>query len=58
MVCVALFAAQMTAVLVLAEVGEADEPIHEEAARPTETTADTEPEPSETEDHDRHWDDR
>lgn len=37
-VCVALFAAQMTAVLVLAEVGEADEPAHEEAAPPGETT--------------------
>jgi cytochrome c6 len=35
-VCIALFAAQMTAVLVLAEVGEADEP-HGEAT-PTETT--------------------
>ena len=46
-ICVALFAAQLTAVLVLAEVGEADEPIHEEAG-PTETTP-TEPEPSETE---------
>ena len=37
-VCVALFAAQMTAILVLAEVGEADEPAHEEAAPPGETT--------------------
>ena len=37
-VCVALFAAQITAVLLLAEVGEADEPVHEEAA-PTETTS-------------------
>lgn len=37
-VCIALFAAQMTAVLVLAEVGEADEPAHEEAALPGETT--------------------
>ncbi|HEU0247048.1 MAG TPA: cytochrome c [Gaiellaceae bacterium] len=37
-ICVALFAAQMTAVLVLAEVGEADEPAHEEAAPPGETT--------------------
>jgi cytochrome c553 len=36
-VCIALFASQMTAVLVLAEVGEADEPEHGEAA-PTETT--------------------
>ena len=38
-VCVALFAAQMTAVLVLAEVGEADE-AHGEAT-PTETTETT-----------------
>jgi cytochrome c6 len=38
-VCIALFAAQMTAVLVLAEVGEADEP-HGEAT-PTDTTATT-----------------
>ena len=38
-VCIALFAAQMTAVLVLAEVGEADE-AHGEAA-PTETTETT-----------------
>ena len=38
-VCIALFAAQMTAVLVLAEVGEADEP-HGEAT-PTETTETT-----------------
>jgi cytochrome c6 len=37
-VCVALFAAQMTAVLVLAEVGEADEPVHGEA---TPTTTET-----------------
>lgn len=40
-ICVGLFAAQMTAVLVLAELGEADEPVAEEAA-PTETTS-TEP---------------
>jgi cytochrome c6 len=34
-VCVALFAAQLTAVLVLAEVGEADEPVaHEETGEP------------------------
>jgi cytochrome c6 len=39
-VCLVLFAAQMTAVLVLAEVGEADDPVHEEAA-PTETEAET-----------------
>ena len=38
-VCIALFASQMTAVLVLAEVGEADEP-HGEAT-PTETTETT-----------------
>jgi cytochrome c6 len=37
-ICVALFASQITAVLVLAEVGEADEPAQEEAA-PTETTS-------------------
>ena len=49
-VCVALFAAQMTAILVLAEVGEADEPAHEEAAPPGETTGtETTPEPTETE---------
>ena len=36
-VCIGLFLAQMTAVLVLAEIGEADEPVHGEAA-PTETT--------------------
>jgi len=45
-ICVALFACQITAVLVLAEVGEADEPAHEEAAptetMPTETTETTE----------------
>ena len=40
-ICGVFFVAQMTAVLVLAEVGEADEPAHEEAAggeepRPTE----------------------
>ena len=46
-VCALFFAAQMTAVLVLAEVGEADEPVAEEStlgrdrddATPTETTA-------------------
>jgi mono/diheme cytochrome c family protein len=37
-ICVALFACQITAVLLLAEVGEADEPAREEAT-PTETTA-------------------
>ena len=41
-ICVALFAAQFTAVLVLAEVGEADEPVAHEGTTPTETT------PSET----------
>ena len=35
-ICIALFAAQLTAVLILAEVGEADEPVTE--ATPTETT--------------------
>jgi mono/diheme cytochrome c family protein len=40
-VCGVFFAAQMTAVLVLAEVGEADEPVHEEAA------GGEEPEPTE-----------
>jgi len=51
LICVALFASQMTAVLVLAEIGEADEPIHEEAAPPGETTGTetTTPEPTETE---------
>jgi cytochrome c6 len=50
-VCVALFAAQMTAILVLAEVGEADEPAHEEAAPPGETTGTetTTPETTDTE---------
>ena len=42
-VCGVFFAAQMTAVLVLAEVGEADEPAHEEAAGGSEE----EPEPTE-----------
>ena len=37
-VCVALFAAQLTAVLVLAEVGEADEPVAQKETTPTETT--------------------
>ena len=41
-VCVALFAAQMTAVLVLAEVGEADEPAHGEATPTTTETTETE----------------
>jgi mono/diheme cytochrome c family protein len=37
-VCVALFAAQLTAVLVLAEIGEADEPVAQEETTQTETT--------------------
>ncbi|MBM2823200.1 MAG: sulfide dehydrogenase [Thermoleophilia bacterium] len=41
-ICAVLFAAQLTAVLVLAEVGEADEPVAHEETTPTETT------PSET----------
>ena len=36
-VCLALFAAQITAVIVLAQLGEADEPVHAEGT-PTETT--------------------
>jgi cytochrome c6 len=50
-ICVALFAAQITAVLVLAEVGEADEPVHEQAAPPGDTTGTetTTPETTETE---------
>jgi mono/diheme cytochrome c family protein len=49
-ICGVFFVAQMTAVLVLAEVGEADEPVHEETAggeepQPTETG----PPPQETE---------
>jgi cytochrome c6 len=50
-ICGVFFFAQMTAVLVLAEVGEADEPVHEEAAPPGETTGTetTTPEPTETE---------
>ena len=52
-ICGVFFVAQMTAVLVLAEVGEADEPVHEETAagegtEPTETEP-TETEPTETE---------
>ena len=45
-VCGVFFVAQMTAVLVLAEVGEADEPAHEESATGEGTTP-TETEPSE-----------
>jgi len=37
-ICIALFAAQMTAVLLLAEVGETDEPVAQEETTPTETT--------------------
>jgi len=55
-ICGVFFVAQMTAVLVLAEIGEADEPAHEEAAlgeepEPTATEpTETEPtEPTETE---------
>jgi cytochrome c553 len=49
-VCIGLFAAQMTAVLVLAEVGEADEPAHGEATpTTTEPTETTETETTETE---------
>ena len=40
-VCIALFLAQMTAVLVLAEVGEADEPTHGEATPTTTETPET-----------------
>ena len=43
-VCVAFFAAQLTAVLVLAEVGEADEPVaHEETTEPESTETETTP---------------
>jgi mono/diheme cytochrome c family protein len=45
-VCIALFAAQMTAVLLLAEVGEADEPVAHEETQPTEPGG-TEPAPTE-----------
>ena len=37
-VCVAFFAAQLTAVLVLAEIGEADEPVAHEGTTEPETT--------------------
>jgi mono/diheme cytochrome c family protein len=49
-ICGVFFVAQMTAVLVLAEVGEADEPVHEETfgGSETETTA-TETETTATE---------
>lgn len=54
-ICIALFLAQMGAVLAMAELGEADEPAVEEAAPPAETAptetsstapAETEPAPS------------
>ena len=50
-ICGVFFVAQMTAVLVLAEVGEADESAHEETAagEETGTTETTETEPTETE---------
>ena len=50
-VCVSLFAAQMTAVLLLAEVGEADEAVAHEETTATETTGTetTETETTETE---------
>jgi mono/diheme cytochrome c family protein len=41
-ICGVFFVAQMTAVLVLAEVGEADEPVHEETAGDTTETQTTE----------------
>jgi len=46
-ICGAFFVAQMTAVLVLAEVGEADEPVHEETAGGEEEPAPGTPPPSE-----------
>ena len=48
-ICVALFVAQISAVLILAEIGEADEPVHAEATptEPTDTTP-TETTPTET----------
>jgi len=51
-VCVLFFAAQLTAVLVLAEIGEADEPVAEETTTETTETTTTETtttEPSTTE---------
>jgi cytochrome c6 len=48
-ICAVFFVAQMTAVLVLAEVGEADEPAHEETAGGTTETETTETETTETE---------
>ena len=46
-ICGVFFVAQMTAVLVLAEVGEADEPVHEESAGPGEEPPPGEPPPTE-----------
>ena len=48
-ICGIFFVAQMTAVLVLAEVGEADEPAHEETTAGETTTEPTQTEPAETE---------
>ncbi len=48
-ICGVFFVAQMTAVLVLAEVGEADESAHEETAAGEGTEPTTETEPTETE---------
>jgi cytochrome c6 len=48
-ICGIFFVAQMTAVLVLAEVGEADEPAHEETTAGETTTEPTQTEPTETE---------
>ena len=53
-ICGVFFIAQMTAVLVLAEIGEADEPVAEEGPggeepEPTEPGTTTEPPPTETE---------
>ena len=50
-ICGVFFIAQMTAVLVLAEVGEADEPVHEEPAageEPTQPQPTTSPSETET----------
>jgi mono/diheme cytochrome c family protein len=47
-ICGVFFVAQMTAVLVLAEVGEADEPVHEETAGDTTETQTTETQTTET----------
>ena len=47
-VCVLFFAAQLTAVLVLAEIGEADEPVAEETTTDTTETTTTETTTTET----------